>query len=61
MMTVFSLSRVAICAVVSAEMLAFPAFAHADSRDDQFLAAVSARGIGGQPDSLLATPTLCVT
>ncbi len=40
--------------------LTFPAFAHANSPDDQFLAAVSKQGIGGQPDQLIAyAHTMC--
>jgi Protein of unknown function (DUF732) len=35
-------------------MLTVPAFAHANSPDSQFLAAVSSQGINGQPDQLIA-------
>jgi Protein of unknown function (DUF732) len=54
MMTGFKLSRLAICVALSTVMSTFPAFAHADSQDDQFLAAVHSQGISGDPVQLIA-------
>jgi hypothetical protein len=42
-----------VAAALPTVMLMFPAFAHATSQDDQFLAAVHSQGIPGQPDALI--------
>ena len=58
-MTKFIIGGLAAFAMVAVPA-AVPALAHADSRDDHFLAAVSSQGISGQPDQLIAyAHTMC--
>jgi hypothetical protein len=52
--------KTAILLIGAAVVLAVPVLAHADSHDDQFLAAVHAQDIGGDSDQLIGfAHTMC--